>query len=111
MMFKRTKHEVAPGFYLVDVKRAAMQLAAGKVAGTCKACGREFRIPNDMAKWRLFIGEMLAHPLEHDPCEQTKCSVEGLLAALDDGTLSREGENKLAQAFLANIDKLTEGTR
>jgi hypothetical protein len=102
------KGGIAPGLYILDVKEAVLHLASGKLAGTCKVCGREFRIPSDIAKWRSFYIEMQAHPLEHDQSEALKRRVERLLAALDDGSLIREAQNDLLRTITPDLEKLAE---
>ena len=93
-----------PGHYVLDVRRAVERLAGGRLAGICKVCAREFRIPLDLGEWSSFLQSMIQHPLEHEQSRETANQVSQALEAMN--SLSPES----AETWLAEIiaDRLQE---
>jgi hypothetical protein len=89
-----------PGSYVLDVRRAVEHLAGGRVAGVCKVCAREFRIPNDCAEWRSFLQALITHPLEHESSPAMKEQVNQVLEAMD--SISPESAQGMLAEELAN---------
>jgi len=90
---------LTPGLYFVDVKSAVKELLRGRLAGICKACGREFRFPNDPTGYEAFLEDFLRHPLEHDPTPAARALVTELLFELK--SISPEDARRCLEALIA----------
>jgi hypothetical protein len=95
-----------PGRYLLDVKRAVERIAGGRVAGVCKICFCEFRIPNDFAEWKSFLRSMIRHPLEHKPTKATKQKLRKELEILE-SLFEESDESALLEIISHHLKDLT----
>jgi len=104
---RKSSPDLRPGLYLLDVNRAMEKLLCGRLLGTCKVCGREFRVHPDRAQWSTSIETFLRHPLEHGAGQEYKAVVEAVLLDVRNGHVPF-GQEKIAELIEENLDTLAD---